>query len=94
MTSSVAAEIATASHRCNDTEAPPSHQLQAIHGLEDKPGIARELKVSPRTIDNYMVRRIIPFIRIGRVIRFDVARVKAALARFEVREAGYRMGGR
>jgi hypothetical protein len=94
MTRSIAAEIATASHRCNNAGAPSSHQLQAMRGLEDKPGIAREIKVSPRTIDNYMALRIIPFFRIGRVVRFDVARVKAALARFEVREAGYRRGGR
>ena len=59
-----------------------------ILGLEDKTGIAKEIKVSRRTIDNYMLRRVIPFIRIGRVVRFDVARVKAALRRFEVRPAG------
>lgn len=74
-------------------ETAPCPDTQTL-GLEDKPGIAREIKVSPRTIDNYMARRVIPFIRIGRVVRFDVARVKAALRRFEVAVAGDRKGGR
>jgi excisionase family DNA binding protein len=63
-------------------------------GIEDKPGLAREVKCSPRTIDNLMARRAIPFIKIGRLVRFDVSKVKAALARFEVREAGCRRGAR
>lgn len=62
-------------------------------GMEDTRGIAREIKVSPRTIQNLMARRVIPFIRVGRLVRFDVARVKAALRQFEVRAAGDRHGG-
>lgn len=61
-------------------------------GLEDKGGIARECKVSLRTIDNWMARRVISFIKVGRVARFDVARVKADLRRFEVCAAGDRKG--
>jgi len=63
-------------------------------GLEDKQGIAREVKCSPRKIEYLMAMRAIPFYKLGRLVRFDVARVKAALARFEVREVGYRKGGR
>jgi len=59
-------------------------------GIEDKQGLAREIKCSVRTVDNLMAKRAIPFIKLGRLVRFDVAKVKAALARFEVREAGYR----
>jgi hypothetical protein len=92
MTSSVAVEAATASRRHNDAAARCSHPLHETRGLEDKPGIAHENKLTPRTIDNNMARRIIPFIRIGRVVRFDVARVRAALRRFEVRAAGDRRG--
>ena len=58
-------------------------------GIEDKQGIAREVKCSPRKIDDLMARRAIPFIRLpGRLVRFDVAKVKAALARFEIKEVG------
>jgi excisionase family DNA binding protein len=57
-------------------------------GLLDKRTLARELSVSPRTVDNLMARRAIPFVKIGRLVRFDVQKVKVALARFEVRALG------
>jgi excisionase family DNA binding protein len=56
--------------------------------LLDKRTSARELGVSARTIDNLMARHVIPFIKIGRLVRFDVQKVKAALGRFEVRAVG------
>jgi hypothetical protein len=90
MTHSAPVKAVTASDKHNDGAELLSHPLHEMRGLEDKPGIAREIKVSRRTIDNYMARRVIPFIRIGRVVRFDVARVRAALRRFEVRAAGDR----
>lgn len=90
MTKSAAVKVVTALHKHNNGGERCSHRLDEVRSLEDKPGIAREIKVSRRTIDNYMARRIIPFIRIGHVVRFDVARVRAALRRFEVREAGDR----
>jgi excisionase family DNA binding protein len=66
-----------------------------VLGIEDKQGIAREVKCSVRKIDDLMARRAIPFLKLpGRLVRFDVAKVKAALARFEVREVGDRKGGR
>ena len=58
-------------------------------GLLDKKTLAQELNVSVRTVDNLMARRAIPYIKIGRLVRFDVQKVKAALARFEVRAVGY-----
>ena len=52
---------------------------------------ALALGVSPRTIDNWMAQRRIPFIRISaRLIRFDLNRVKNALARYEIKEVGAR----
>jgi excisionase family DNA binding protein len=74
--------------------APPAAQNGGITflAIEDKQGLARQVKCSLRTIDNLMARRAIPFIKLGRLVRFDVAKVKAALARFEVREAGDRKG--
>jgi excisionase family DNA binding protein len=63
-------------------------------GLLDKKALARELSVSARTIDNLMARRAIPYIKVGRLVRFDVQKVKAALARFEVHEVASRYVGR
>jgi excisionase family DNA binding protein len=60
--------------------------------LENKAGIARKLKCSTRTINNLMANGAIPFIRFGRLVRFDVARVKAALQRFEIAPAGQKNG--
>jgi excisionase family DNA binding protein len=59
--------------------------------LVTKQELALALGVSPRTIDNWMAQRRIPFIRISaRLIRFDLNRVKAALARYEIKEVGAR----
>jgi hypothetical protein len=53
--------------------------------------LAQAVGVSPRTIDNWMARKQIPFIRISaRLIKFNLGRVKAALARYEVKEIGAR----
>ena len=48
--------------------------------------IARAHSVSKRTVTNWLKRRIIPAIRIGRVLRSDPAKVKAALEKFEQQE--------
>jgi excisionase family DNA binding protein len=59
--------------------------------LLSKQELALALGVSPRTIDNWMAQRRIPFIRLSaRLIRFDLERVKAALARYEIKEVGAR----
>jgi excisionase family DNA binding protein len=59
--------------------------------LLTKQELALAVGVSPRTIDNWMAQRRIPFIRISaRLIRFDLERVKAALARYEIKEVGAR----
>lgn len=94
MTKAVTAPNRAELERTNDQAASSPRRSEDTSGIEDKPGIARELKVCPRTIDNMMARRVIPFMRIGRIVRFDVARVKAALRRFEVCAAGNGKGGR
>jgi hypothetical protein len=49
--------------------------------------IAQALLTSARTIDNWRELGVIPFIKIRGVVRFDLAKVKAALERrFEVKE--------
>lgn len=53
--------------------------------LVPKPVIANRYSVTVRTIDNWMHRGVIPYQKIGGVVRFDVSKVDAALARFEVK---------
>jgi excisionase family DNA binding protein len=45
-----------------------------------KQQLARRLSVSPRTVDNLIARRALPFVRLSaRLIRFPVAAVEAYL---------------
>lgn len=48
--------------------------------------LAAFLKLSPRTIDRYVASRRIPFIKIGKTLRFQLADVHRALKRFTVEE--------
>ena len=53
--------------------------------------LAVAVVTSARTIDNWREQGIIPFIKVGGVVRFDVAKVKHALeSRFEVQEVHVR----
>jgi excisionase family DNA binding protein len=57
-----------------------------------KQELAAAVGVSPRTIDSWMAQKRIPFLRLStRLIRFNLERVKAALARYEIREVGARL---
>jgi hypothetical protein len=54
-----------------------------------KDELARELKMSARSIQNLMRRRVIPHFRLSsRFIRFDLDKVRRALEKFEVHEIG------
>jgi len=53
--------------------------------LVPKMGIANRYAVTIRTVDNWMRRRVIPYQKIGGIVRFDISKVDAALARFEVK---------
>jgi len=56
-------------------------------GLVNKRQVARAMNVSPRTVDNWIQRRLIPFVRISsRCIRFSLPAVMRALQRFEIKE--------
>ena len=60
----------------------------ALH-LLSKHQLALALGVSPRTIDTWKAHRKIPFLRISpRLVRYNLERVKTALARYEVKEVG------
>ena len=43
--------------------------------------LAHTIPVSPRTIDEWRLKGWIPFLKIGGVVRFDLAEVKLALER-------------
>lgn len=49
--------------------------------------LADRLNVSERTIRNWQTDRVIPFLKIRNVVRFDIDAVEAALAHY-VRKAG------
>jgi hypothetical protein len=44
---------------------------------------AKLLAISPRTLREWRTRRLVPFVKINRVILFDPERVQAALKKFE-----------
>ena len=65
--------------------------LSVSRHLHSKQEVALAVGVSPRTIDNWMAQKRIPFLRLSaRLIKFNLERVKATLARYEVKEAGVR----
>jgi excisionase family DNA binding protein len=67
-----------------------SEQPLGRHFLS-KQELALALGVSPRTLDSWMSQRRIPFLRLSaRLIKFNLERVKTALARYEVKEVGLR----
>jgi excisionase family DNA binding protein len=60
--------------------------------LLTKREIATVLNVSPRTIDNWVAQKRIPFFRLSpRLLRFDLRKVQIAIERYEVREVGRRL---
>ena len=56
-------------------------------GLVTKSELAKILRVSTRTIDNWIKAKVLPHLKIGRLVRFDARRCLSALLRFEKREA-------
>jgi hypothetical protein len=46
-------------------------------------GIAARYEVSPRCIQNWVARKVLPVLKIGRAVRFNIASCDKALARFE-----------
>jgi hypothetical protein len=55
-------------------------------GLVTKLELAKILRVSSRCIDNWMRAKVLPYFKIGRLVRFDARRCLSALLRFEKRE--------
>jgi hypothetical protein len=57
-----------------------------------EPEMAKQLSVTPRTLRSWRSKRVVPFIKIKKVILFDPHKVVEALGKFE-RVAIGRTGG-
>lgn len=51
--------------------------------LVSKKVIAARYNISPRTVSNFMARRILPHVKIGRIVRFDIEKCDQSMAAFE-----------
>jgi excisionase family DNA binding protein len=61
--------------------------ISNLGALLTKEQLAGLLNVHQRTVNAWMANKTIPFFRIGsRVVRFDPAEVRAALARYHIKE--------
>jgi excisionase family DNA binding protein len=65
----------------------PTNQNES-RGLLSPTELARALKVHPLTVSRWTTARIIPCHRVGRVIRYDLAAVLAAIAKAENKKGG------
>ena len=52
--------------------------------LLTKIDLAERLRVKPRTVDNWMAAGRLPFLKVGKTVRFSWPAVKKSLLRFEV----------
>lgn len=57
---------------------------RATDGLLSKKEVAARLRISPRTLDLWMRKKRIPFLKIGKTVRFRFPDVLEKLSRFEV----------
>jgi excisionase family DNA binding protein len=58
--------------------------------LLTKTDLAERLRVKPRTVDNWMAEGRLPFLKLGKTVRFSWPTVKESLLRFEVGGGGQR----
>jgi excisionase family DNA binding protein len=70
----------------------PVTNLSDSRAMIRKKELAMALNVSPRTIDNWVHQKRIPVHRFSsRLLRYDLRRVKNALDKYEVIEAGRKL---
>ncbi len=62
--------------QANTTSQPPASTEDFI----DKPEVARRLKKTIRSVDNWMKRGLLPYYKIGRSVLFKWSDVEAHLA--------------
>jgi excisionase family DNA binding protein len=64
----------------------PEYVLQQIDQLATTEDVARLAGVSKRTVQTWYYRRVIPGLKIGRVLRFRLPDVEKALSRYTTEE--------
>jgi excisionase family DNA binding protein len=52
----------------------------------DKRQLAASCNITVRTVDHWMTKRLIPYLKIGKSVRFNKVAVEKALDRFTVKE--------
>ena len=67
---------------------PVSGYRFVLVNLIDKKQMAARLAVTPRTLENWMKLGYVPYIRIGRVVRYDLEEVIGTLKRRHGRNYG------
>jgi hypothetical protein len=75
--------MATLHHASLGVEGkPPEAEVKLI----DRPQMAKAASISCRTLDEWRANGLIPYFKIGRIVRFDLESVMSALReRYEVR---------
>lgn len=68
--------MTTTSTRSSNGELPQGVE----NGLLTKAELAPRLRIKPRTLDAWMASGLVPYLKIGRVVRFDWPTVQACLA--------------
>ena len=53
-----------------------------------KAGLAQHFSISLRTVTNLMRRRMVPYVKVGRVVRFDLDGCDRAMRKFEIVSGG------
>ena len=66
----------------------PEHNQQGARRLLSQTEVAKALQVHPLTVSRWTTARIIPCHRVGRIIRYDLAAVLAAIAKAENKKGG------
>jgi hypothetical protein len=69
----------------NELETSPTNGAPVF---TNTPGLAARYDVSPRCIQNWVSRKILPVLKIGRAVRFNIAACDRALTKFERKAAG------
>lgn len=61
----------------------PSTAVQ-IGRWRDRKGIAEHFGISERSVGNLMRRRLLPYVKLGRIVRFDLGACETAVKAFEL----------
>ncbi len=77
----------TTNQEAQGASLPAKESAAGDSGLVTKKVVARAVSVSPRCVELWMKRRLIPVVRLSpRCVRFHLPSVLAALRRLEVQE--------